>query len=277
MNRVRLIPKRQYMVLFFIIIFSMFPIAIENAKAHSLVGSTKKSSMLLKVVTISVKGRGAGSQSNNNLIDGNLNTRWRATQLPLQFVLDLGISQKVNKVQMVFSRHRNSKQHRYSIAVSQDGTSWMQVVNGGRLSGARWTRAGFSPINARYIRISVNSATHTDSLIIRDFMIYGPVARREGNGSTSGTPGQLVTLKWSPSPGHINGYLVFYGPSANLASAQISDISINSPGFNPQAPSIQYDSWFDLNALPGDNICFRVRAYGAAGLSAWSSAVCSGV
>ena len=278
--RERLIVSHRFIAVFLVAMgVALFPLTVGNVLAHSSVsgGGGKKPSVSINVAAISAMGNGAGGAPLNNLIDGNGNTKWMATQLPQDFVLDLGISQKVNSVRIAIAGHRRIGQHRFSVAVSQDGTSWMQVVNNRRFGKARVTRAGFSALNARYVRISLNGVSHKDTLTLRDFEVYGPPSRSPGSRSAGVPVSQQVTLQWSPSSGHVNGYLVYYGPTANMASAQISDLSVSSPGFNPQAPSVQYDTWRDLNALPGDNICFRIRAYGATGLSAWSSAVCSGV
>jgi hypothetical protein len=73
----------------------------------------------------------------------------------------------------------------------------------------------------------------------------------------------------------LDGYVVAYGPTPDTATQQISDIKAFSGGFDFTAPSLQYSSWYDLGLQPGDNVCFKVRAYNADGQSDWSAPVCS--
>jgi hypothetical protein len=84
-----------------------------------------------------------------------------------------------------------------------------------------------------------------------------------------------LTLTWQPGAETLDGYMVAYGPTPDTATQQISDIKAFSGGFDFTAPSLQYSSWYDLGLHPGDNVCFKVRAYNADGLSDWSAAVCS--
>jgi len=273
-----IVSHRYTATLLLAICVALFLLLTNDVMAHGTIpAGGKKQAVSIGVAAISVAGKGVGGAALSNLIDGNGNTKWM-TRLPQDFVLDLGISHKVDSVRIAIAAHRKIWQHRFSVAVSLDGTSWMRVVNNRRLGKSRVSRAGFSAINARYVRISLNGISHKDTLTLRGFEVYGPPpSRSPGLRGTGGPASHQITLKWSPSSGHVNGYLVYYGPTASQASAQISDLSVSSPGFNPQAPSVKFDTWRDLNAQPGDNICFRIRAYGATGLSAWSSAVCSGV
>ncbi len=245
-----------------------------NALAHSPNGGKGGGSSLAKIQILDIFVPGAeGSPSLYNLIDNNARTRWKTGRASDRFVLDLGLAQRVSQIQMALDKHRKSGQHRYSVHISQDGMNWLPVIKNRRFNSGRFVKAGFNPINARYLRISLNRISHKDVLSIREVMVFG----RGGGQSGGGPQGQKLTLQWAPSPGHVTGYLVFYGPTPSMASTQISDVSLSEPGFNAQAPSMQFDTWRDLNARPGDNVCFRVRSYGATGLSAWSSAVCSGV
>ena len=86
---------------------------------------------------------------------------------------------------------------------------------------------------------------------------------------------QIITLDWNPNPGSIVGYIVYFGPTVATATTELSNIPVDTTNFDPQAPSAQFDTWRDLAMRPGDEVCFRVRAYNDEGLSDWSSPVCS--
>jgi len=258
--------------LFVVISIGLFLTVIGNVHAHKSLQGSKQTTGLIKISAVSaLNPNKVGSQIITNLIDGNLNTIWKTKQLPQNIILDLGLSQMISSTRIALGAHRKKRVHRYSISISLDSINWVKVANNRSFSTSQWTKASFTPVNARYVKVSLNSVSHKDVVAIRDIEIYG----RIGNSNNKGN--QKITLNWRPNSGRIDGYLVFYGPNASMASAQISDISVNSSGFSPLTPSIQYDTWLDLNALPGDNVCFRLRAYSAVGISGWSSAVCSGV
>lgn len=90
-------------------------------------------------------------------------------------------------------------------------------------------------------------------------------------------PGEsLLQLAWQPNnDGVVTGYRVYFGPTADEATTQASDLGPNTINFNAQAPAIVYNAQRDLGLIAGQNVCFRVRAYNDQGaLSAWSAPVC---
>lgn len=84
----------------------------------------------------------------------------------------------------------------------------------------------------------------------------------------------VLTLTWEPNPGTVDGYIVYFGPSANAVNEETTDIKAFAGSFDPDSPLIRYDSWFDLGLSPGDQACFKLRAYNSSGISDWSSPVC---
>ncbi len=82
-----------------------------------------------------------------------------------------------------------------------------------------------------------------------------------------------VKLSWSPNSSTVDGYTVFFGPSATAANQQISQLPLNSGLLNPNAPSVTYSST-DLNLQPGDPVCFAIKAYNSVGSSAQSTPAC---
>jgi hypothetical protein len=88
--------------------------------------------------------------------------------------------------------------------------------------------------------------------------------------------GMTVTVSWNPNPGSegVTGYKVFHGSSA-AASNEVSDVSVSTSGFDPSAPSRDFDAWNDLGLYKGNQTCFRVKAYNGAGISDYSQGVCT--
>ena len=75
----------------------------------------------------------------------------------------------------------------------------------------------------------------------------------------------IIALSWQPIQGNIDGYIVHTGPTPETASAVIT-VTPN--------PSVEYDTMSDLGLKPGDQSCFRIKAYNIEGESGFSDAVC---
>ena len=95
-----------------------------------------------------------------------------------------------------------------------------------------------------------------------------------GRGEFTRVEVRTLHLAWNPNPGAIDGYIIYFGPSADTASTQVSDISLTAPGFDPLAPAVEYDADADLGLSAGDTVCFRLKAYNANGTSGFSEGVC---
>lgn len=76
---------------------------------------------------------------------------------------------------------------------------------------------------------------------------------------------RLLALAWYPSE-EVDGYIVHAGPTPTTATVKVSVV--------PTA-SVELDAQTDLGLNPGDNVCFRIRAFNASGVSAFSGAVCA--
>jgi len=85
----------------------------------------------------------------------------------------------------------------------------------------------------------------------------------------------MVQLRWQANTDPIAGYRVYYGPTEDQATVQISDLSPTTSGFDPQSPHVTYHSQRDLGLRPGSAVCFRLRAYNSQqALSPWSTPAC---
>ena len=76
---------------------------------------------------------------------------------------------------------------------------------------------------------------------------------------------KLLALAWYSNPGDILGYIVYYGSTPESATTIASETSTTS---------VKYYVNTDLGLNPGDSVCFRLKAFNLAGLSAYSGAAC---
>ena len=89
-------------------------------------------------------------------------------------------------------------------------------------------------------------------------------------------PGSTTrTLLWDPSSGGVESYRVYYGAQPGSTVVVITNVSVDSPGFDPAAPAVSFDTSADLGLSTGDTACFRVQALNAFGGSGLSDAVCT--
>lgn len=94
-----------------------------------------------------------------------------------------------------------------------------------------------------------------------------------------GSGESLLQIAWQPNnDGVVAGYRVYYGPTGDDATNQVSDLALDSGTFNAQAPAVVYNAQRDLGLVTGQTVCFRLRAYNNQGaLSPWSAPVCGTV
>ena len=96
-------------------------------------------------------------------------------------------------------------------------------------------------------------------------------------GGGLGTSGpRSIYFAWQPHPDStVTGYMIYYGPSVAAATTVASNQPIDSPGFNPQAPSVSFNPATDLGLQAGDTVCFRLKAYNPDGESDFSPGTCT--
>ncbi|MGH8503617.1 MAG: hypothetical protein ACREVE_14310 [Gammaproteobacteria bacterium] len=91
-------------------------------------------------------------------------------------------------------------------------------------------------------------------------------------GDAEAARARTVTLKWAAGAQQVIGYEVYYGKTAVPARMRLLASPTN---LNLAAPAVQFNVLRDLGALPGQGVCFRVKAYGTQAKSAFSDAVCT--
>jgi hypothetical protein len=126
------------------------------------------------------------------------------------------------------------------------------------------------------VRFTIDTvSTTTANVGLAEWEVFPVSAAENGNSSEANASNTLLTLTWQPNPESVDGYIVYFGPSEDAVTAETTDIKAFAGSFDPQNPSIQYDSWYDLGLQLGDNVCFKLRAYNADGFSDWSLPACT--
>jgi hypothetical protein len=98
------------------------------------------------------------------------------------------------------------------------------------------------------------------------------------------TPGALeaidpstlpIHVTWSPYPGTVSGYIIYYGPTSTTATNLASDVPIGTANFDPAAPAVDYRAQ-DLGLSSGNTVCFQIFAYDTShALYNWSEVQCT--
>ena len=206
-----------------------------------------------------------------NAIDGDTTSKWTVLSMPQWIVLDLGTTRAVSQVRILIYCANAGQNMDFNVEVSMDNLNWSTVIyHATPVASPQWTEVNFSPVQTRYLRVSLNSTNKKDYANVYEIEVYG----QGFNAGSELVPSTILTLSWQPTGDSVDGYIVYYGPAADTVNTEVTTTLINSPGINLLAPSVKLNSWSDLGLLPGNNICFTVRAYNADGLSGPSTPVC---
>ena len=216
----------------------------------------------------------SNNQVPGNAVDGNNQTSWSVLSMPQWIVLDLGAQQLLSGVKMLGVGANGGANISYTIATSLDNRTWTQVFNGTSVSTApQWTEADFGPIYAQYVRVNFNSTVSSDYLNIYEIVPIGRNMMQIGSTPTN----TAMTVNWHPNADPVDGYILYFGATADTVTTEITKVTNSSTNFDPTAPSLQFDTWYDFGLVPGDNVCFKLQAYNASGISSLSPAVCSAI
>ena len=96
-----------------------------------------------------------------------------------------------------------------------------------------------------------------------------------GEVDTGELSGKKVILSWDPSPVSVLGYIVYYGATPETASREATILSVDLGMVDALDPKMLCDLKNDLGILPGEQVCFRVKAYDGSELSDYSESVCT--
>ncbi|HXV89472.1 MAG TPA: discoidin domain-containing protein [Nitrososphaeraceae archaeon] len=115
------------------------------------------------VLISSVMASGNDGNVPQNVLDNNLGTRWSSFGIGQSITADLGSVKKVCDVAIAWF-NGDSRQYSFDISTSPDGTTFTDVLN--NVSSGTTTLSEFHfffpPINARFIKVTVNGNTVND-------------------------------------------------------------------------------------------------------------------
>ena len=88
-------------------------------------------------------------------------------------------------------------------------------------------------------------------------------------------PTTSVTLTWRANSEPVVGYRVYFGTSsASSTLIELAQFRTSDSSFPADSPRAEFRSYEDLGLSPGDQACFRLRAYDKSGVSGFGEAVC---
>ena len=108
--------------------------------------------------------------------DGNLSTYWYTnTNMPQSITFDLGEPKEIGKFSLSFYYY-NYRSYNYSIAVSNDKTTWTTVVDKVWSTSSQWQEHDFAGITARFIRVNcINNNSSTKRAGIYEVKAFAPI------------------------------------------------------------------------------------------------------
>ena len=131
-----------------------------------------------------------------NTVDGDLSTRWSANGDGAWIQYDLGVVRPVAYVTIAVY-NGNGRQNRFDLQVSNDGTSWTNVIAGGSTSGTTTLEEthDFADVDARYVRYVGHMSTVGTFNSLTEVSLYAP-----GGGTPVATPTPTPTPTRTPTP-----------------------------------------------------------------------------
>jgi F5/8 type C domain/FG-GAP repeat len=132
--------------------------------------------ILMDLPITSITASGNDGNLPQNVLDGNLGTRWSSLGVGQFITADLGSTQKISDVDIAWYKG-NARQYHFVIATSIDGNTFINRLS--RDSSGTTTSSetyGVPSIDARYLRVTVNGNTQNDWASITELDILGPSA-----------------------------------------------------------------------------------------------------
>jgi len=121
----------------------------------------------------------------SKMIDSSAYSAWKASGQQT-ITLDTGFVQKINHVEINWA-FDNPKTLRYTVETSSDTATWRKTFEGLSTSvrALQWASFTTGAVNARYIRITVNSDGNAGPVSIADIRAYGDNASHSGTSPTT--------------------------------------------------------------------------------------------
>ena len=114
-----------------------------------------------------------------NTIDGITDTtsesRWQGVlSFPDSIVFDLGERDSVDETQFSFYKWDQGVVYHYSVTASSDGVHWAELVSNQMSFSQEWTIDDFTPLYARYIKLSILNCNQEQYAGLWEAQILGP-------------------------------------------------------------------------------------------------------
>lgn len=129
-----------------------------------------------------IDSSGNDGNTENNLIDGNLSTRWSDNGLGAFVAVDLASSVPVNEV-LINWYNGDQRSNNFTISTSNDNQTYNNVFSGSSTPSSATQSYTFPQVNARYVKITVNGNSQNNWASINSIAVNGP-----GAGGTGAAP-----------------------------------------------------------------------------------------
>ncbi len=296
------------------------------------------------------------SSAPGKAIDGVDSSFWSVFGLPQNITFDLGSINSIGYAKVSFLGYADGRTYIFTLEASTDKVTWTPLLTNIESAAVQWNTLVFTPIDARYLRITLTGSSNSDWVGISEIQVFGPsptplpdtsplrsstqlLARDDSSHTLAGTPvtinvlandsipnGNTATIKILSLPTHgtatvsgntvvytstagytgwdffkyelsngngkvstanafivvncdtcgtvtssvvltwlhesnpVDGYIVYYGPTADLTTLPLEVLTENTSSFNIFAPSRSYSGKV-LGLNSGDQICFRVKSF----------------
>ena len=186
---------------------------------------------LNKAVTVSAEQEG---NAGDGAVDGSAadDDRWSAQGFPQSLTLDLGSESTINLAELVPFRDRA---YQYTVAVSTDNVNFTTVVDrsNNTTEGALLSDT-FTPIQAKYVRLSVTGASNYSGewISIIEFRLFNTNGSSNANLGDTTLDGQVSALDASLILQHTVGLI-----QLSEAALGVADVSGNG-GVSPLDASL---------------------------------------
>ncbi|NOJ58017.1 discoidin domain-containing protein [Myxococcus xanthus] len=161
----------------------------------------------------SVTASGDDGNVPSNAIDGDPTTRWSSDGVGEWLTGDLGAVKSLSAVDISWHRG-NERVNRFVISISTDGTNFTQVHSGSSSGNtAAPERYSFSPVNARYVRITVNGSTMNTWASIAEL-----AAVTDGSNPPGAPPERFTSVAASGDDGNVPANAIDGDPATRWSS-----------------------------------------------------------
>ena len=145
-----------------------------------------------------------------NTVDNNLATRWSGNGDGAWIQYDLGATQTVAFVEIAVY-NGNSRQNRFDLQLSTDGSTWTHVITNGLTSGTTTAAEthDFADQAARWVRYVGHGSTAGTFNSLTEVSVFGPgggTAPTPTPTATPTPPGATPTPTATATPGGFSGY-----------------------------------------------------------------------